>query len=126
MGVIPVTKPPGTKTQAAVKRTRFGLVTLIAGGQSSGGDEACNRWGRNEKAPVEPAGVVGGSVRRKCDRGTWETLQLGGTQRETGNHNRERAVRESAEPIVVKKQGNACGAKGLCYEGVSEKKERAA
>jgi len=51
-------------------------------------------------------------VRRKCDRGTWETLQLGGTQRETGNHNRERAVRESAEPIVVKKQGNACGAKG--------------
>ena len=126
LGVIPVTKPPRAKTQAAVKRTRFGLVTLIAGGQSSGYDEACNRWGRNEKAPIGPVGVVGGSVRRKRDRGTWETLQLGRTQRKTGKHNRDRAVRESAEPIVAKKQGNACGAKGPCYEGAFDKKESSA
>jgi len=59
MGVIPVTKPPGTKTQAAVKRTRFGLVTLIAGGQSSGGDEACNRWEETRKHPSSLPGGWG-------------------------------------------------------------------
>lgn len=61
-------------------------------------------------------GVQVDSACRKGDRGTWEILLgeviLNGCG-ECIIHKRLR--RKSEEIIVVKKQGNACGAKGLCH-----------
>ena len=61
-------------------------------------------------AAVGPPGVVGDSACGKISRGTWEARRDAG---KTAIHNRKHgSARESERPIVVKKQGNACGAKG--------------
>jgi len=68
-----------------------------------------------ERAIAGPLGVKGGSAHGRMGKGTWETQQLG---RETGpNEGREyitcqRTGWESDRLIVVKKRGNARGAKG--------------
>ena len=58
-----------------------------------------------------PSGAAGDSACQQTDRGTWETRQVGGTQRPREDITGRRPVRESAGHIVVKKRGNSRGAK---------------
>ena len=66
------------------------------------------------QAVVRLSGVVEGGAYRKIGRGTWEARQVRERSRHSwGIHNaRMEPGRESDRSKVVRKRGNACGAKG--------------
>jgi len=116
--VTNLSKPEGTSFEAVTQvKVLSPEKTIVSEAEAFHLAEGSSRVTDRRRDDATLTGSKSTASKQKDEAGTWETLQASQIEicfsKSGGDKPEQKVCRESDKPIVARKQGNACGAKGL-------------